>query len=257
MTRRLEGHAGGWPEHVPLTFALQGRVFCAVPPTSRQSPRGQGHTSCGHLPDTSALEHPGVPLPVGSTSTVHTGEAAVVSDLSCGGSWTVQLAGEVPDDAWDHTDTDRPGTMVLFTLYQSSNAWVSVSADAANNRLSFRVKAGTSDTTVHVTAPSPYLFYFLRGSPILVAIKCVDGNLFAFASVGGTPVAGPVEIFTSTTLEPDQLRFGDTELLNLQPMLWYGGRIDDDAGLSDTTVRTSLRELGMLYELDVRVPPGM
>jgi hypothetical protein len=40
------------------------------------------------------------------------------------------------------------------------------------------------------------------------------------------------------------------------PMLWYGGQIDETTALSDGSIESSFQTLGLLYELDVRTPPG-
>ncbi len=143
---------------------------------------------------------------------------------------------------------------VLCTFWNGSpEKWISIIADPANNAVIFKSHSGASFS---VTASSPEKFYFLRGSPIIIAIKRASGGLFAFVSVGGTQTVGPIALTGITANSPSEIKFGDHNKENVQPMLWYGGRIDESTALSDSSILASFQSLSMFYQKLLLTPPG-
>jgi hypothetical protein len=198
-----------------------------------------------------AVEHPGVALPRGPVVTSH--EAATVSGMSCGSRWTMLLAGEVPDDAWDLTDTRRPMDKVLCTLRDEAGGWLRVRTDMAGSRLGFTLSF--QGRLALLLAPAPQVFCFQRGSPVFIGIKRRGQEYTYFASVGGTLVAR-AQVASSQDLRPTRLCFGDEFAARPEPMLWYGGMIDQAAAWSDADIEASMRSLSFLNPRKLILPPG-
>ncbi len=206
-------------------------------------------------------EHPGVALPQPGGTTVYADESATIGGFDCNTAtkdWTIELAGDVPDDAWDQTDVNRPLNKVLFTLMKSGVPWATVeivqNGVYSPGALRLRFSNGGTHTLAGNT-DSP--FCFLRGSQVLVTLRHKSGGQWSiFASVGGSTVAKAVELSGPEVL-PEVLRFGDNANTHVEPMLWYGGRIWEGEGRTDEQITDSMRTLGMLYAKNVLTPPGL
>ena len=196
------------------------------------------------------VEHLGVPPPVGPFAAGH--EAASVSGMSCSSRWTVILAGEVPDDSWDVTDTRRPMDKVLCTL-RDGNSWVRVRADVPGSRVGFAL--GATGSLSLLLAPPPQIFCFQRGSPVFLAIKRRGQEYTFFASVGGTVIAKAL-MRSSQGLRPTHICFGDELSARPEPMLWHGGLVDEVGAWSDAEIEASMRNLTFLSPSKLILPPG-
>jgi hypothetical protein len=196
------------------------------------------------------VEHLGVPPPVGPFAAGH--EAASVSGMSCSSRWTVILAGEVPDDSWDVTDTRRPMDKVLCTL-RDGNSWVRVRADVPGSRVGFAL--GATGSLSLLLAPPPQIFCFQRGSPVFLAIKRRGQEYTFFASVGGTVIAKAL-VRSSQGLRPTHICFGDELSARPEPMLWHGGLVDEVGAWSDAEIEASMRNLTFLSPSKLILPPG-
>lgn len=144
-------------------------------------------------------EHPGVLLPQPGGTTVYADESATIGGFDCNTAtkdWTIELAGDVPDDAWDQTDVNRPLNKVLFTLMKSGVPWATVeivqNGVYSPGALCLRFSNGGTHTLAGNT-DSP--FCFLRGWQVLVTLRHKSGGQWSiFASVGGSTVAKAVEL---------------------------------------------------------------
>lgn len=149
---------------------------------------------------------------------------------------------------------NRPNDKVLCTFVQSGSAWVSVIHTGVKMRLKF-----ANGQTLDVGAPPLETFQVLRGSPVLFALSCVVAGgvaRYGFSvSVGGSSV---VTVYQSDmpAVKPTSIRFGDTANNKVEAMLWYGGRIHESEERDDKQMEASLRNLDMLFQKAVPVPPG-
>lgn|GEM_PF-5145281 len=206
-----------------------------------------------HAGGSGGVEHPGVPIEPGGASCGP--EQASVLGMDCEENWTIQLAAEVPEDAWDSTVSTigRLGTGVMCTLYDSEDLWIEVVADVDNDAVVFRFPNSHS-VTVKPPPTSPERFFFSRATPVLLAVsRSSEGGVATytcFASVGPSSVfLDSVQISDGDfgIISPVEIRLGDRELLTPEPMLWYGGAVHEDEALADGDVIDSFRSLGMLY----------
>lgn len=237
-------------------FGLALRVRSRNPSTGPTDP-GEPPNPCDFLiafdyvtSGANAVEHLGLPPPRGPVMASH--ESAMVTGMNCTSRWTLLLAGEVPDDAWDQTDTRRPLDKVLCTLRDASG-WLRVRTDASGGRIGFTLSFQNALTLL--LAPPPQQLCFLRGSPIFIAIKRRGLEYTFFLSVGGTNIAKAVAI-SSLNLRPTHLCFGDEFAARPEPMLWYGGMIDEARAWADADVEAALRNLSFLNPRKLILPPG-
>jgi hypothetical protein len=246
------------PPVAPFRFGLRLRSRNGVPETGY--PTGFPPNPCRFLLAFDAVlaasdpvEHTGLALPVGTT-TAWGAEQASVSGFTCGNSWTIQLAGEIAHDAWDQTDTRRPTTpLIIATLWENEDSFIEIEAVPALRAIRFHATT-PGIGPVSVIAPAPEAFFFLRGSPVLLAVACsttASGVEYRFSvSVGGAQVgaasgfapAGP----TTIPVRPVQVRYANFDFSSVAPMLWYGGRVNDSTAESFEELAESLQSLSFL-----------
>jgi hypothetical protein len=186
-------------------------------------------------------EHAGMALPVDTTARSYAPEFAGVSGFQCGDRWSISLAGEVPEDAWDQTDLRRPPPVPMVTLL-SSTGYLEVVPNLVTREVVFRLGTGES---LSLGAPPPARFFFLRASPVLIGVSCVEGGYLCAVSVGGTTTIGKV-LPSTRVFGPTQILFSDHNRLGVCPMLWYGGRIDEHT--SCASFNETMQNLDMLFE---------
>lgn len=178
------------------------------------------------------------------------GDAASVGGFSCGPEWTVRLAGEVPDDAWDQTlEPGQIGTpLALCTLYQDAGNHVQVFADPESRSLRVvQTRAGAA-ATYWLKPRGDYTlrerFCFLRGSPVLLSLSQHGDKLSVNASVGGSMIA--TCDLPNVGVRPTRVLFGNHKNARPGAMYWYGGRIDAASGMTNTDASASLASLQFL-----------
>lgn len=89
-------------------------------------------------------------------------------------------------------------------------------------------------------------FFFLRGSPILLAVTKSGSNYTFFASVGGTEVAVRAETLSGVSVSPSKVKFGNAAGVHPESMYWYGGNVDTSSAESCSNVSLSLHTLSFL-----------
>ncbi|HEX2838942.1 MAG TPA: hypothetical protein VHN77_12540 [Phycisphaerales bacterium] len=89
-------------------------------------------------------------------------------------------------------------------------------------------------------------FFFLRGSPILLAVTKSGSNYTFFASVGGTEVSVRAETLSGVSVSPSKVKFGNSAGVHPESMYWYGGKVDVNTAESSTSVSESLHTLSFL-----------
>ncbi len=175
---------------------------------------------------------------------------ASVSGFSCGAEWTIRLAGEVPDDAWDQTLESSQIAMLLSlcTLHEDDANHVQLIADPSARAIRI-VQTSAGHKSEYVLRPRGDLygrerFCFLRGSPILLSVSQQGQKLSVCVSVGGSTVA--VTELPNLGLRPRQIMFSDSNGLHPASMNWFGGRVDASQGMSSPAAASSLADLQFL-----------
>lgn len=177
-------------------------------------------------------------------------DQAAVTGFACGPDWAVQLAGEVPDDAWDQTL--EPGQiatpLTLCTLRQDDDNHIQVIADPASRELDVIVTAAGQRSVWSARPRGDYTgrerFCFLRGSPVLLSLSQTGSKLSVCASVGGSTFATAEA--PNPGLRPTRIVFADSNGRHPAAMNWYGGHVDTDHGLSFQAACENLASLQFL-----------
>lgn len=189
----------------------------------------------------------GVP-PVGSGA--FAGDAASVGGFSCGPEWTVRLAGEVPDDAWDQTlEPGQVGTpLTLCTLFQDADNHLQVLAEPESRSLKIVQTRGGTAATYPLKPRGDFTqrerFCFLRGSPVLLSVSQLGDKLSVNASVGGSMIA--TCDLPNVGVRPSRVVLGNHKGARPAAMLWYGGRVDAFTGMTNVEASSSLASLSFL-----------
>jgi hypothetical protein len=206
------------------------------------------------------VDYTGAALPVPAVANSSQPEVATISSFACGSTWTIGLAGEVPEESWDSTAESLPAELPLCTLWESASAFIEVLAMPTSGVVRFRWHTGQF-VDLMPTAPSPAVqFSFLRGSPMLFAVSrssASPANYRLALSVGGMHVA---TYASSTDLEapavsPTQVRYSNATQSQVAAMYWYGGSVDESVASTYASLTTMLEELTMVYDLP-SIPEG-
>jgi hypothetical protein len=201
---------------------------------------------------TNPIEHAGVSLPPESSSL--STESAVISGFSCGENWTISLAGMIPIDSWDCTDTVRPDPVApICTLWESPTKYIEISlltGMAANtNQLQFSFTDGASNTLRTLTFDA----FTLRQSPVLFGLSHqAVGSYASAASLSGSIVFASDGAWDSglPQVYPTEIRFSDAAMARTTPMMWFGGRVNVNAGDTASAMGSSLCTLSFLSDVN-------
>ena len=182
-------------------------------------------------------------------------ELASVTGFSCGLRWTITLAAEIPWDGWDTSVASVP-QWPIATLWSDEDNYIELLADTAEGKLVARI---VRDGALAGALESGQLCW-IRGSSVLVSIaEPGDGTGVQITlSAAGQPVreaipAAPLFRTASLLLQPAQIRFGDHTgasgnglEVRVSPMVWWGGRIDEQTFLGEEQRRMLLTSLDFL-----------
>lgn len=213
---------------------------------------GAGFVGYAPPPDTS----------LGLTGTALPDEHARIEGLSPGSSWTVTLAGMVPQDGWDLATPVAPGERwPLASLASADGERVTFYADSAGHTLEADIVRGGSLVGrfrldgVAWTRNSPLLLSVARAGPssdlAITAAPCASQprEMVRVDALGGiaTMLAPPTSIRFDDATGID----GVGAEIRCTPMLWFGGEIEEDRALDQATRRQRLRMIDWL-----RAPPA-
>lgn len=179
-------------------------------------------------------------------------EIAMVDGFSCSDSWTISLAGLLPDDAWDATTrftTEWP----LATLYGGPGDHVQIVANSQEGTLSARVTSGGAFLGT-MTIPD---VFWLRGSPALISVSSRPGAsgrpgvIEMTASVAGKELAS-AGVDGQLGSQPSEIRFSAPDQTAVAPFCWFGGEVRESQYLD------LLERVDLLTSLDfIDAPPGV
>ena len=203
---------------------------------------------------TEGPDFPGYPLPLDAKSP---DELADISGFTCGQSWTITLAGELPDSVWDGTTTGR-SRWPLATLWGDEDNHVAILADAEDGRLVARITAGGFITGTIELAD----LFWVRGSQLRISIAQNAGGIEMTASVGSIPLVS-ASSNASLSVTPTRIRFGAPEPaigggdppgggpvgsddFEVCAFAWFGGQIDEQTFLDQTQREQLLQGLEYL-----------
>lgn len=188
------------------------------------------------------LALPGFPLPAESTST---SEQAIVGGLLASPTWTLALAGEVPDDAWD-ASTPTPTRWTLACVRSDAINFIEISADTAQRTLLVRpTSAGVPGPLIEI----PNAF-FMRGSQVRVCIAGTPGSLAVTATVGMRPLAS-ASVSVGLAAPPREVRFASTDQTSVASFAWHGGMIDPLGAYDQPQREALLRDLAFLEPISI------
>jgi hypothetical protein len=186
-----------------------------------------------------------------------------VTGFTCGASWTIQVVGEVPDDASDQTVPfgRRPdiSDRVLCSFAQDGVGAITAHADVENGAVVFRIP-GAADISVKPDSSSAERFFFTRGSAIFLAVTCSynsgtgNATYTPYASVGHTTAQSPYSV-TATHIQPDHIYFCGADGSLPECMLWWGGGIDESAALGSSSIVSAWSGLTLLFQRVIFLPP--
>ena len=202
---------------------------------------------------------PGYPIPTATddppTTVNAPDELADIYGFNCGDTWTITIAGEVPDDSWD-SSIDTPRYLPLFTIYSDENNYIEFKADIVADRL----YADIINSGSVVSTLQSQTIWWLRGSNVLISVTEPDDGtgIHITASLAGQParemeVSPPWLLSKSMATQPTRIRFGshygtssDGYSVHVAPMIWYGGQINTTTSLDRDTRNEMLRTLSFL-----------
>lgn len=158
-------------------------------------------------------------------STAAPDEVASIDGFACTDSWTITLAGRLPEDAWDATTrftTEWP----LATLYGGPGDHIQIVADSSLGTLSARVTSGGS----YVGAMTIDDLFWLRGSQALISVSAKPGGsgrpgvIEMSAAVAGREIAS-VGMEASLATQPREVRLSSADQTAVAPFSWFGGEV--------------------------------
>jgi hypothetical protein len=207
------------------------------------------------------IDHTGIALPT-DTTTSYGPEIAKVSGFSCGTNWTMEVVGEVPEDASDITVPidGRPSLdqRVLCSFLQTNVGAITVHADMPSDiqgaQVVFRIP-GCADVHVKPPVGSGEQFLFTRGSAVFVAVTFDGISYNCYASVGHSTVYSSSTSPVTSVLHPDTIYFGGWDGTPPECMLWWGGRAHQSTALKLSDVVKSWSLLNLLFSRTTLVRP--
>lgn len=203
----------------------------------------------------------GYPAPhdtsLGLTGTALPDEHARIEGLNPGASWTVTLAGMVPQDGWDLATPVAPGDRwPLASIATPSGERVTFYADNAAHALDADIiRSGSLVGRFRLDG-----VVWTRGSPLLISMARA-GEYNDLAITAAPCASQPREMVridglggVATVLAPPgQIRFDDGTGIDgvgaeirCAPMLWFGGQVQEDLALDQAARRQLLRTLDWL-----------
>jgi hypothetical protein len=200
------------------------------------------------------IDHPGIALRL-DTATLYSPELPKVTGFSCGTSWTMEVVGEIPDDASDHTVplASRPSLddRVLCSFTQDGVGSITAHMDVENHRIIFRVPGHSGDVYVYPDSDHGEDFYFTRGSAIFLGVTCSyysgSPHYTCYASVGHASVQHSDTVTSTTALQPNRIYFCGADGTPPEAMLWWGGRTNETTALTSDQVVSSWSGLSLLF----------
>jgi len=201
---------------------------------------------------------PGYAMPADATAppagTMFADEQAAVRNLHCGPAWTVALAAQLPEDAWDQ-EVETLHAWALATLWGDASNYIEVFADTtarAAGRLRVRVTRDGQVVRELTSAP----LYWVRGSQVMIALADAgDGTgVQATLSAAGNPLEemgvaeAPPGVVGSPSHAPTEIRMRCAQggLACVSPMRIWGGEARETRALDAAERRESLRCLSFL-----------
>lgn len=203
----------------------------------------------------------GYPAPpdtsLGLSGTALPDEHARIDGLEPGPSWTVTLAGQVPQDGWDLATPVGPGVRwPLASLVASSAERVTFYADSVAHTLEADiVRSGSLVGRFRLDG-----VVWMRNSPLLLSVARAGptNDLAITAAACAAEAREMVRVDglagVATMLDPPAtIRFDDGTGIDgvgaeirCTPMLWFGGQIEEDRALNSASRRDRLRSLDWL-----------
>jgi hypothetical protein len=200
---------------------------------------------------------PGYPMPSDVSSppsgVVHPDELAAVSGFQSGASWTIALAAQLPEDAWDEEIRTRT-TWPIATLWGDASNFVEIVADTSvrtAGRLLVRV---TRDGSLVRTLRSSPLFW-TRGSSLVISLADPGGGAGVEATLAAAgegleemAVVQQAAGAGSPAVAPSEIRFrcAGAGPGCVSPMLFFGGEVRASGFLDAARRRESLTCLAFL-----------
>jgi len=175
-------------------------------------------------------------------------EVCAVAGVMTSPTWTIALAGQVPEDSWD-ASTPSPSRWTLASVRSDTENGIELVADVSGKKLVARVTRGGMPAGSMEIAGA----FFLRGSQVRVCLAGTPSGIEMSATVGMRPIASASLPF-GLLAPPSEVRFTSLDQTSVAPFEWFGGMIDpararDGAGRSE-----ALRSLAFLSP--VQVVPG-
>lgn len=249
---------------VPIDFALDAPMPAGQRPVIRVRSGSAADVQAFYLATDVFAEgagFAGYPAPpdtsLGLTGTALPDEHARVEGLNPSATWTVTLAGMVPQDGWD-----------LATPVTPDERWplASIVAPGAE-RITFYADSAAHTLEADIVRDGSLIGRFrldgvvwTRNSPLLVSVARA-GPLSDLSITAAPCATQPREMVrvdglggVATMLaSPDRIRFDDGTGIDgigaeirCAPMLWFGGEIHEDLALDQATRRQRLRSLDWL-----------
>ncbi len=186
---------------------------------------------------TDGIGFPGFALPASSTAS---SEIGVVTGLQASPTWTLALAGEVPNDAWD-ASTPTPTKWTLACVRSDAMNFIELTADTLGKRLLLRV------TSAGIPGPSLEIpnAFFMRGSQVRVCLSGTPTRTDLTATVGMRPLVSASVSF-GLAAPPREIRFSSADQTGVSSFVWFGGMVDPLNAYDQPQREQSLRSLTFL-----------
>lgn len=188
---------------------------------------------------------PGFALPVAGTSS---SEVGIITGLLASPTWTIALAGEVPDDAWD-ASTSTPTKWTLACVRADQANFIELVADTSTRKLLIRVtSAGSPGPTIEIPDA-----FFMRASQVRVCISGSPSRTDVTATVGMRP------LFSSSApmglaAPPREIRLSSADQTSVASFAWFGGMVDPLNAYDLAQREALLRSLAFLEP--IAITPG-
>ncbi|GMV25715.1 MAG: hypothetical protein AMXMBFR58_17460 [Phycisphaerae bacterium] len=151
-------------------------------------------------------------------------ERAEISGFSMPDSWTVFIAGKMPDASWDSSRTvnepdDRP---IFSVISQTGLSWVDVLAGRAQSEI-IVLPGGLAAGDRATVSP----FNWWPGSPVYLAVTyCSQWNGFIVrGSVGNTPIRSSFPAYGALDSPAARIRFGSGDGQRITEFDIFGGAV--------------------------------
>lgn len=163
-------------------------------------------------------------------------------------SWSMFVIGQMDPNGPDSRVLGSSGNQRVISLWQDDTHYAQIkivnNRTPANCKLQLILKyGGGAATTTDFTVPSNHSQSFLRRDNLLFAFNytTASGDLVCVASCGGVPVATvTINAGAGNTFLPTELRTGDYNGANPQPIALHGATMYTDRYMSPTELADTL-----------------